>query len=292
MILDILGYVIFLAFVFLSAYLIYHLLTSMEERKIYRTRFKKQIVEQRDKYKKKQNGTLFEQRLKKSGIPISAYRYQVIRYSLVIGLCFYYLVRPNMSDTYTFTLTSFLIPVLIWITTEPKFNFSAIHYTLTILEGRRKRKKVLELLTLYSLLKIELSTETKTQKTNIYSFLRESQSMFDYINVTIIRFLSLWKSNPEQAKNVFYEDIETENAKALGEILIRIDNASKTEGLTIIENESDVFSYSIFEKEVQSKLKSSKLFFLFATFTVFMWLSWLIFIIFGMTNDIMNMSNF
>lgn len=282
--LDLIGYALFLFLLLYSAYLVYTLFTSYEERKIYRTKIKKQIMDQKNKFKDKQSGSDFENRLKKSGLRFSAFHYQLFRYSLIISLYGYYILDPLLSND-SIVISNLFIPVFLFIMTEPKFNFSVIHNVVNFLISKRKRQKTTELFTLYSLLKSELSTTSDMKQTNIYNFLRDSQSMFDYINGAISRFLSLWKTNPELAKNVFYEDIGNDNAQVLGDILYRIDNASKKEAIDVIESESEVFSYTFFEKEVQGNIKITKFFFIYASLTVFLWLAWLIVVVFSMTNS-------
>ncbi|MGE2624390.1 hypothetical protein ACQH8C_24910, partial [Escherichia coli] len=100
--------------------------------------------------------------------------------------------------------------------------------------------------------------------------------MFEHIDGTIARFLSLWKSDPEKAKDVFHEDIGGEGTKALGDIIFKMDQTSKEQALETINAESSVFAFSYYEAQMQQSGKSKTLMFGIFTTTSLLIISWLV----------------
>ncbi|MBA2176830.1 hypothetical protein H0266_18280 [Halobacillus locisalis] len=281
--LSIIGKVIYVAIFAYAAYLSYSYLSSNEERQLFRTRFKKQYQQRQEQVKKRLSYGSLDQRLKSVGIRMSAIKYQSIRFITIALLTGYYVLRPLVVPELEFQLLSVVLIGFLLVMTEPMLDFSFIRIAISFIDAKKRRKKTIEMFTLYSLIKVELTSDSSMAQTNVYNFLRDTQSLFDDINSTITRFLAQWKSNPELAKNVFYEDVGGDDAKILGEILYQVDSIPKEEGLKVIDSESEVFSHQFFEREVESNIKKSKLFYLFGTITVFMWLAWIVFFVFNMT---------
>ncbi|MEQ2529098.1 hypothetical protein WMO40_20700 [Bacillaceae bacterium CLA-AA-H227] len=145
--------------------------------------------------------------------------------------------------------------------------------------------------TLFDLLKADLYSLKSSQQVNVYNILRDSLPMFEYIQGSISRLLSLWKNSPEKAKNTLYEDIGGETSKILGEIIFKLDQTPKEEALRIIESEASVFSFTYYENEMQSTGKKKTIIFTFFTFTSVIIIAWLVFFVFNMFNDAITTNN-
>ncbi|HZH60507.1 MAG TPA: hypothetical protein VEY70_13215 [Metabacillus sp.] len=266
------------------------MLTSEHERKIYRTKLLKQIEEKKNNVVKKQQASALEKMLKATGIPhISAFRFQICRWLLILFSLFYYVGVPLVSAE-EFDRSTLAFPLIIYVLSEPKFKFSPVYKFIEYLISRKRKKKIVELFTLFDILKAELNTLQDWQEVNIYNILKETVPMFEHINGTISRFLSKWKTSPDEAKMVFYDEIGVETARVLGEVLFKLDKASKKEALNIIEAESGVFSYTYYEKAIQSSIKQKNLFFVLFSVNILLIMAWLIIVIYTMFVNTINQS--
>lgn len=292
LILKIVEYGIYIGFLVLGTYYLYKSLTSNEERKFYRIKLIKEINERRNSIVAKSTESDFQKKLRVTGISfLSAVRYQIFRWSFIIVATGYYLILPIIK-TDQFDRSLFSIPVLLILISEPKFKFSVVSKVLDSLIKRKKRQRTIELFTLFDMLKAELITLNKDQDVNIYNMLKDSITMFEYIPGTISRFLSLWKSSPETAKDVFYLEIGGESAKVLGDILFKLDNTSKDEALKILESESSIFSFSYYESELQGSIKQKNAFSLLFSVNILLIIAWLIIIVFTMFSDNLENNHF
>lgn len=270
---------------------LYRLITSHEERKIYRLKILKQVNERKEKVVKTNRESQLERRLKTTGLPfLTALRFQVIRGIFILITTTYYILMPLINND-PLKITVLLIPSILFIMTEPTVKISIVSMIIEALISHRKRKKFVEVFTLFDLLKADLYTLKSSQQVNIYSIIRESTPMFEHIGGTLSRFLSLWKTSPEKAKDVLYEDIGGESTKILGEIIYKLDQTSKEEALSIIEAESSVFSFSYFENELQKSGKEKTVKYGFFTFTSVLIIAWLVIYVFGMFNDSLSNNN-
>ncbi|MBL5768428.1 hypothetical protein HV454_12475 [Bacillus sporothermodurans] len=274
-----------MTFLFFGAFSLYGLLTTKEERKIYRLKIHKQINDRKDKLIKKNRESRLQQKLKSTGIKsLTALRFQTIRTILILTITAYYILVPLINN-HDFNIKILAIPSLLFIMTEPTVKFSLVSILIEMLNNRRKKKKIVEVFTLFDLLKADLYSLKSSQQVNIYSILRESNSMFQHINGTISRLLSLWKTSPEKAKEVLHEEIGGESTKILGEIIYKLDKTSKEEALSIIETESSVFSFSYYENELQNSGKQKTFLYGFFTLTSVLIIAWLVMYVFSMFND-------
>jgi len=275
----------------LAAYAVYHAMTSEEERKVYRTKLFKQIDERKNAIVEKNKDSPFDLKLKATGWPINAYKFQIYRWAFLVVTTIYYVLTPLMVS-HTVNRSVLAMPLLFFVLTEPRIKFSVVSKLVDFLINVKRRKKVLELFTLFDILKADLSTLTSEQSVNIYTILKDSLSMFEHINGSVSRFLSVWKTDPNKAKTVFVSDIGGESAGVLGEILFKLDKTSKNEALNIIESEASVFSFAYYEREVQSGIKRKNLFFFLFSSNILLIIAWLFIIVFTMFMNSMNQNNF
>lgn len=274
----------------MGAFYFYQLITSKEERRKYRTKLQKQITDKRNKLIKKNNESLLQLRFRKAGLPITAFSYQVVRWSLILVISMYYLLAP-IIEGHDFKFIILSIPSLLIIFTEPVFPYSLISQLLKLFTNRRKRHMVIEMFQLFDILKAELLTLKKEQEVNIYSILKDSLTMFDHINGTISRFLSFWRTDANRAKDVFVNEIGGESARILGEILFKMDKTSKDTALEIIDSEARVFTYQYYETELQQSGKQRIAFYVLFMSTNILIIAWLILLVVTMFTSTINQSS-
>lgn len=283
--LGILEYTFYFVCCILGVYSLYKAINSKEERKIYRLKILKEINEKTTKVIKKNQESKLQQRLKSTGLPyINAFKFQVIRTIFIFVVTAYYIISSMIKNNY-FDFKILAIPSILFILSEPTVKFSPVHIGIEALIKIRNKRKITEVFTLFDILKSDLHALKPSQQVNIYSILKEAMPMFEHINVTLSRLLSLWKTSPEKAKNVLYEDIGGESTKILGEIIYKLDKTSKEEALSIIEAEASIFSFSYYESEMQHSSKQKTILYGFFTLTSVLIIAWLIFFVFSMFND-------
>ncbi|MBU8732496.1 hypothetical protein KM915_20830 [Cytobacillus oceanisediminis] len=275
----------------MGTYYLYKSLTSAEERKVYRTKIIKQYEDKKKQIVEKNSESAFQKRLKETGINLSAVRFQIYRWTFLVITFLYYvfniILYPEQYDR-----SILIIPLFFFVLTEPRLSFSLANIIVSELIKRKRKKRILELFTLFDILKADLNSLADEQEVNVYSILKESLPLFEQITGSVSRFLSLWKTSPDDAKNVFYQEIGGESAKVLGDVLYKLDQTSKKEALSIIESESSIFSYAYYEKEIQSGIKRKNGFFLLFSANILLIIAWLIFIVFTMFNDTINQNHF
>nr|WP_228509637.1 hypothetical protein [Bacillus cereus] len=284
-------YLLVLIFFGIGAYQTYALCTSIEERKLQRTKIAQSIQQKKKKFILVNNKSKFQQKLSTAEIKyIKASHYQITRMVVLLFLAIYYLAIPYVTLG-EFSVMSLLVVWSIYLATEPIFKYSIISMIINYLITLKYQKKITEVFTLFDVLKADLYSLNPSQEVNIYGIIRDSLPMFEHINGTIARFLSLWKSDPEKAKDVFYEDIGGEGTKALGDIIFKMDQTSKEQALETINAESSVFAFSYYEAQMQQSGKRKTLMFGIFTTTSLLIISWLVIYIFAMFNDILGKSH-
>ncbi|HDR7214390.1 hypothetical protein BKK39_12500 [Bacillus cereus] len=284
-------YLLVLMFFGIGAYQTYALCTSFEERKLQRTKIAQSIQQKKKKFILVNNKSKFQQKLSTAEIKyIKASHYQITRIVVLLFLVIYYIAIPYITLG-EFSVMSLLLVWGIYLATEPIFKYSIISMIINYLIALKYQKKMTEVFTLFDVLKADLYSLNPSQEVNIYGIIRDSLPMFEHIDGTIARFLSLWKSDPEKAKDVFHEDIGGEGTKALGDIIFKMDQTSKEQALETINAESSVFAFSYYEAQMQQSGKSKTLMFGIFTTTSLLIISWLVLYIFAMFSDILGKSH-
>ncbi|MCM3032958.1 hypothetical protein ACWCQ1_51335 [Streptomyces sp. NPDC002144] len=226
-----------------------------------------------------------DKKLKAAGNPIglTAAKYEAIRAVIITILVINYCLFPLINGTLSNTLV--IIPAVAFFATMTTIKYAPAAIMLNKLVDMANRKKIIELFNLFDMLKAELVSLSPNQQVNVYGILKDSASMFDYINVPVNKFLSLWKADPFQAKEVFTSMIGGESAEAIGDILYRLDKTSKEEALKIIEAESEVFSYQYYEQQLQNSGKRKTAYFTYYALASVMVFIWLLYLMLEMTKD-------
>lgn len=267
-----------------AVYLIYLELTPYDMRQIDRMRLSDFIEKKFGRWTKKTKDSSLQQKLSQSGITkINAMQVQVTRYLFLLVILTYYLVDYyNKFGILNYTIV--IAVILVWFITEPSYKHSVTNYVLNILVKRRQRKVTEEVFMLFDLIRSDLHNLDIMQDVNIYNIIKEIVPMCTYIRGTLSRMLSLWKTSPEKAKNVLYEEIGDDSTRILGDIIYRMDNVSKEEATDIITSEASTFSFSYYEKELQQEEKRKNILFGFFMLTCLVIMGWLLIFITAVFN--------
>lgn len=280
--------ILLVGMVVMCSYYSYQLVTNVQERQVFRTRLSQEIHSRNQKAIQKHERSPFQARLRETGLTfVSAYRFQIIRWSVIFAIAVYYLITPLVQGL-PVDYTMLAIPLLLVFITEPKIKFSALNMFLNTLLKNNQSKKMIELFTLFDILKADLKSLNKEQEVNIYNLLSEMLPLFNHIGGTLSRFLSLWKHDPLKAKEVFYEEIGTESSKVLGDILFKLNNTSKETALELIETEAKLFSVSYYESQKQDAVRKRNTYFVFFSVNILLILLWVIFFVTAMFGETIN----
>ena len=274
MVVNLVQYVIYLSLITYSSYYMFRLLTTEEERSFYKSKVRKEFTVRKDKLIERELSSSLQEKIEVAGIKhVNAFRYQIVRILLLLYLLYEYVVNTiTAGNSIAFPLTIIVGLILL---TEPKFKFSLINVFLNIIIKRKQKAKVIELFTLFDMVKSDLHTLNDEQEVNVYNTIKSVLPMFNHIQGTLSKFLSYWKRSPSYARDVFYSEIGGENAKTLSDILYRLDSVSKEEAIKIIESESSVFSKQYSQKELQKGTKKTTAyygFFLTANILIVIWM--------------------
>lgn len=294
--LEILKYIVFGIFLISGTTLLYRTITPKEVRDTHRLRFKERLYYNKKNTEEKLQNRSFDEKIKEAGLPfLNSFRYELIRIGIFLLYTVNYIVLPIIRGE-GLTMVSISILLLLWLLTEHRFHIpvSLVNPVLNLLIRSKQKKRSIELFTLYDVLKSDLQALNEDQNVNVYNLLKDSLSMYRYIDGTVSRFLSTYLTNPKAAEKVFYEDINTLGAKTLGEIIIKIDNLNRDEALEIIQNESSSYSQHFFKEEFrEGQKRKSRLQTVFSVNVLFN-AAWLIIFItsmlllqIGVANDIM-----
>lgn len=247
-VMKLIEYTIYLLLVIVSSYQMYEGHTTKQERKSHRTRIAREIEERREKMVEKSARTTFASKLEAAGNPLllTAFKFQIIRYTAFALIVIYYVIIPLIAHGHL-ALTAFGLAALLFVVTSPGLNISLTNVALNKVIEFHNRRKHIELFTLFDMLKAELKSLNDNQHVNVYHLLNDSMPYFDYINNGIMKFLRYWKTNPDQARKAFAEEIGGDHAEQLASILFKLDETSRNYAVEIIDGASKVFSTDYFE---------------------------------------------
>ena len=240
---------IYFSFVLLSCYSAYYYLTTREQRKTYRTKIQKELEQKKLELVNQTEKSSLAQMINRAGNPLrlSAFRFQLIRWTIVIVLIFSYILMPIIFKEFTPISLAYIMSIIIF--TSPTGKISLTKLILNQLYKFRTRKKREELFTMYDMIKAELNSLSEHQEINTHNLLKSLLPYFNFIDVGVIKFMRNWKISPELAKNSFSEEIGGEHAEVIANILYRMDLSSKSHVIELIRNAADVFSSTYVEQE-------------------------------------------
>lgn len=291
-VINVLVYFIYLLLVCISSYLAFLFVTTGDERKRFRTKIQKELRLQKEKMVVSAEKTAFADKLKIAGNPfhLTAFRFQTIRWSLIVAILFYYVVIPIIQSSELNSLVLAFVIALVLLT-SPGLNFSLTNYLLQQLILLQNKKKQTELFTLFDMLQAELTSLNDKQEINVYNLLKECIPYFEYIDTAIIKYLHFWKHNPIKAKEQLAIEIGGGDAEALSNILYKIDETSKEQAIEILKGASKVFSTSYFEGGNRKNEKKSMLVHSFFFSVNLLTIVWLLVMIVSMFTDLLSVTN-
>lgn len=277
--LTILQYTLYTVSLLIALSQVYLALWTTQERVILRNRVVRTWQEKAVEISKKSAESEVTQLFKEAGFPyIDNVRWFVIRFILLVVSVIYFLATDSKA------LTIVLWIVLLHFATEPLFKYSAIRLLLRWRINSMARKKETELFTLFSLIKTDLLASDKEQ-VNVYHLINDSLPYFRYINATILRFLNLWRTSPEQAAKVFEQDIGGDTAQFIGDVLARLHNTSRTDALKLISEQGETFSYKRAELALQRAEIQRNVFYTFFLLSAFVGILWFMWVMYSLVNN-------
>ncbi|MEC2469641.1 hypothetical protein P9X10_33650, partial [Bacillus cereus] len=157
-------YLLVLIFFGIGAYQTYALCTSIEERKLQRTKIAQSIQQKKKKFILVNNKSKFQQKLSTAEIKyIKASHYQITRMVVLLFLAIYYLAIPYVTLG-EFSVMSLLVVWSIYLATEPIFKYSIISMIINYLITLKYQKKITEVFTLFDVLKADLYSLNPSQE--------------------------------------------------------------------------------------------------------------------------------
>lgn len=286
-------YSCFFLLVLYAAYFMYEEITTQTERKRFRTRIQRELYKRKARLVLKSEETTLAVKLKNAGNPlgITAFRYQFLRWSVLLTLLIYYIAVPFVA---TFQVNLLVIALLfaLFLFSSPHLRFSLPHYVLDQLIILRNKKKQQELFTLFDMLQAELTSLSEDQEINVFNLIRECVQYFDYIDTALIKFLHVWKYSPQSAKNTLAAEIGGEDAETLSNILFKIDETSKEQAIQILQGASQIFAATYFEGGNRKKEKRFVLLDAFFFSVNLLIIAWLLLIVVSMFTHLLDSTNF
>lgn len=280
--LNLVQYFLYFSCVTAGAIYLYKFLTSEHERMLHKNIAVARMNKGKLVLSKKNQNSAIQKKMKESEInSFSSLKLQFIRVIVILIITVYYVGRSMMGSE-PFNTTLILLPIILYFGSE-----YTIRFILGVVIKHKRKKKLVELFNLFDILKTDLSAMTSSDYVNIYSILRDAEPLFEHINGTIARFLSLWKTSPQKAKDVFEKEIGGESSKVLGELLYKLDRTSRDKALDIINAESGSFSTAFYEGELQNSGKQKNFYYGFFMGTCLLIFLWLFIFIFTMMYDSM-----
>ena len=271
-------------------YLMYRFATTEFERKVHRSKLIQGFYSKRKSIEKKHTESKFQKSLNEASIKyISSLQYQIFRSGIGFILAMNYLVWPFLSSGSFDTVGALILIAYIGLT-DPYFKFSLTNIVIEKIKTNRQQKKMIEVFELFDLLKSDLYSLQKNQPINIYNILKDNADNFDFIKVSIIKMLNVWKTSPEKSKEILFQDVGGDSTKALGEIIFKLDHLSKDNAINLMQQEQGSFSTQYYEviKRIAQTRKSQ--IYMFGFISIFSVLIWLMVYFYLSVQDVMNIN--
>lgn len=233
----------------LSGYLVYSGLSNRLEKQHLRLRFRETVKDRKKQFEQKAVTSKTELLLKEAGYPlgINGLRYEIIKWSLGIFLLLNYLGYPYLTtgDFNPIAVLGILIGMVVF---NPNFNYSITRFIINRLISYKQAKRNSELFSLYDMLISELQM-MQTTRVNAYSLIRTLKPYFKEIEGSLNRLLTNWTTDagPEYALDVFSEEIGTNEAKSLANVMKKFDENKRETILQSLKGMEDMFITSQIE---------------------------------------------
>ncbi|WP_430357121.1 hypothetical protein [Terribacillus saccharophilus] len=246
-----------------TGYLVYSGLTTNTERLQTRLRIKQSLNNSKEQLVKTAKGTKAEEWFKITNYPLglNSTRYFVIYFTIIGLLLANYILLPILTGRLV-SNWAFLGIFALALLFLPSFPYSLFIYTMKRIVEYRTAKKNAEIFMLYDLITNELRMMNNT-RTNAYNMLRNLRVYFDVISEPYNRLLTNWTNDegPQIALNRFADEIGTKEARALANIISKMDEIEIDTALNSLSGLNDMFIKSQIEnyrrrKKVTNELSS------------------------------------
>lgn len=233
----------------LAGYLVYSGLSNRLEKQHYQFRIRQAVNGRKEEFKKKASTSKTEMLLKEAGYPlgINGLRYELIKWGTLIFLLLNYLFYPYLTtgDFNPLIILGILFGTIFF---NPNFAYSLTRFILKRLISYKQTKRNSELFSLYDMLISELQM-MQTTRVNAYSLIRTLKPYFKEIEGPLNLLLVNWTSDagPEYALDVFAEDIGSNEAKSLANVLKKFDENRRETLLQSLKGMEDMFITSQIE---------------------------------------------
>lgn len=205
-----------------------------------------------------------EKLFREAGLPtkLTAFNFFIFRL-ILLSLSFGVIISKWLWGNLPFPTSSICLLAAAFAFTSTK-NQMPLTYLLKKLREINTMNKNKECFLLYNMLLNEFYTDDHKSH-NVYALLQKFSIYFDKIKPAIVKTLSVWKRNPEQALNLFSSEIGTEEARDLAQILKNVDASGPAQARDIIKSRYEQFQTSRHEHH-RRKLKNIDLFGYIAVF--------------------------
>lgn len=179
---------------------------------------------------------------RKAGLPrwLTSYRFNVVRIALVLALMFVNILGVNIGiETVSRDEVKFVIILMILVSPVKYFP---LHFVLNLLCKRKERALNLEIYSLYSQLKADLSMSENTR--NIYSLVFSYRHYFDLLRPIIEGMLSVWngEEGSKKAWDFFAKETASYEGELLATLMTDVEEASTSVAVQTLEEKHSEFA--------------------------------------------------
>ncbi len=183
--------------------------------------------------------------LRYAGNPLglNAFRYQLIRYSIIISMFVYYFLLPLIVK-HEFNYWTVVITIVLVVSSSTRLPYSLFAFIIkkvtTIYESRKNN----EIFQLHDLLISEFEL-MESRQVNTYHILKRLYKNFEHIQPELQELLvpSNWKEDPRPAFERFANSINTPEAHMLVNILSKFDkHTNRDVAISSLESNAELFA--------------------------------------------------
>lgn len=233
-------FVIALFMVFWAAAIIYSRPFGGRNSTVYRLRLMARARQKTSSLLSRLQNDRLERLLTSAGKPLSlnSVNYSLIRITILGGSMLYINLAWLLGEhRYPYNVACLFIAL--FILTQPCKGLP-VFYLLEKIKELRIREKNKECFTLYSMIQNEFYSYGD-KPLNMYSTLYKLKPYFKSIDKALGKAILLWKRNPSQAMDAFAEEVGTEEARDLAQILKNVDASSPKDAKDILDSRYEQF---------------------------------------------------
>lgn len=199
-------------------------------------------LKQAELARKKTTRLLYDERVerafKNAGYPlkINSIRWNAIRLLIVSAYLLLVLLVALLKEPFYWRFIWLAIPLYFLLDAREHFP---LNWLLENFQAEQIRKKNRECFLFYSMIQNELmSSDTPL---NMYAILNRLMPYFDLIRPAIAKAMLKWKEGPDVALDAFAQEVGTEEAQDLADILKGIDFYNPKEAVEVLKSRYETF---------------------------------------------------